>query len=289
MSDNTSFEELALTTGDVGAVTEEVVRDRVEEVVEGNYVYRNAFMDYPAQGVNSNIIKIPVPKQDSMEEFSHKVGENSEYPREEGDYTQKTLEFEKYGFEIPISMEAEQDTFINLTQDQVDRQSKQLAKDLNKEAFKKVDANVSQTVSASGGSDGVMSFGDVLAGRKELKKNQYDPDLLIADLEAVHDLMADNNFVQAGDVQDEIRRSGVVGRILGLDIVEADDDNNIVGTEDDAGAYLIDTDYFGYEGQKVPITSEQYTEDQTESEIFRIKTRMGWTVVQPEAAVKVEG
>jgi len=279
-------EELALTSTDAQPLTKEVVRDRIEDIVQSNLVWREAFMDWPAQGVDSNIVKIPVP--DDEDDFDMEVGENAEYPREEGDYSEKTLEFTKYGFEIPVSMEAQSDTFLNLTQDQVDRQARRLREHLNEQAWQIIGANAQGPVSDDGGADGTMTYGDVVAGRKSVKGSQYDPDLLIADVEAVHDLMADPNFVTESELGDEVRRSGQIGEIIGLDVVEADDDQNITGTGN-PGAVLFDTDYFGYEGQKLPITSEQYDEQQSESTVFRTKTRIGWTVIQPEAATIIEG
>ena len=284
MADDT--EELALTSADAQPLTQEVVRDRIEEIVQENLVWREAFMDYPAQGMDSNILKIPVPRDE--DDFDMEVGENAEYPREEGDYDEKTLEFTKYGFEIPISMEARNDTFLNLTQDQVDRQARRLREHLNEEAWNVIDANATGPVSDDGGADGTMSYGDIVAGRQTIKGNQYDPDLLVADVAAVHDLMADPNFVTESELGDDVRRSGQIGRIIGLDVVEADDDQNITGTGN-PGAVLFDTDYFGYEGQKLPITTEQYDEDRSESTVFRAKSRIGWTVIQPEGAVIVEG
>jgi hypothetical protein len=279
-------EELALTSTDAQPLTQEVVRDRIEEIVQENLVWREAFMDYPAEGLDSNIVKIPVP--DDEDDFDMEVGENANYPREEGDYTEETLEFEKYGFEIPISMEARNDTFLNLTQDQVDRQARRLREHLNEQAWQNIEANSQGPVSDDGGADGTMTYGDIVAGRAAIKADQYDPDLLIADVEAVHDLMADPNFVTASELGDEVRRSGQIGQIIGLDVVEADDDQNITNN-DNPGAVLFDTDYFGYEGQKLPITTEQYEEQQSESTIFRAKSRIGWTVIQDEAAVRIEG
>jgi len=280
-------EELSLTFQDIeGPITLPVLEDRVEEIVQENLVYRDVFRPYDATGISSNVVQIPVPNDDGA--HPKIVKEGAEFPRSHEEYTLKEMYFDKFGFEVPLTMEAVEDSRIDLTQDQVDRQARQMAEDVNGRAFEVIYETLGEEKESAGDADGTMTYDDVLAGRENLVSQSYSPDLLIADVKAVHDLMKADNFLRATDVGDSMRRDGAVGRIAGMEIVE-DDSGLPLGGEENPGALMVDTDLFGYEGERTPVTTEEYSEDRSQTDVYRIFARMGWLVTQPEAGVIIEG
>lgn len=285
------LEELAVEVGDIDdfRLTRPILRDRVEEIVQENLRYRQAFRDYDATDINSNTVNFPVP-DDSIGN-PDVVAEGAEFPREQETYSKKALTFEKFGFEVALTHEAQEDSMINVVRDQVDRQARQMAEEMNQQAFSVITSNYG---TIEGDADGVFTYDDVLSGRKALMQNNFNPDLLIADIDASHDLMADANFLEASEMQGKMRRSGQIGRIAGFDVVEADDGNNLVSAAGGAnsanpGALLVDTDFYGYEGTREPVSTEEYREDRTQTDVFRIYNRMGWLAIEPNAAVIIEG
>lgn len=274
------IEELDVKFSDT--INQPVIRQRIEDIVQEDLAYRQAFREYPAGNLGSNSAEIPVPADDMG--HASKVGEAAEFPREQDHYETKTLTFDKYGFEVSITYEAQEDSMLNIVQDQVDRQGRQLRETLNAEAFEHLNSNTGATV---GDGDDVMSYDDVLQSRKTLMKKNYDPDLLICDVEAVTDLMSSNNFLEASEMQGEMRRSGQVGEIAGLDVVQVADDHQINGGEHNG--FLVDTDFYGYEGVRDGIQTEEYEETRTQSDVFRVFTRMGWLTMEPDAAVTIDG
>lgn len=278
-------EELAVTVSDIDdfRLTRPILRDRVEEIVQENLQYRQVFRDFDATDINSNTVQFPVP-DDSIGN-PKVVEEGAEFPREQETYSKESLTFQKYGFEIELTHEAQEDSMIDVVRDQVDRQARQMAEEMNDQAFDVIDNNYEGTY---GDADGAFTYSDVLDGRQALLENNYDPDLLIVDLDAAHDLLADGNFLDASEMQSEMRRSGQIGRIAGLDVVEASDSNDITGT-DNPGAVMVDTDYYGYEGTREAVTTEEYEEDRTQSDVYRIYSRMGWLAIEDNALVKIEG
>ncbi len=276
-----------------GEWTLPVLRDRIEEIVQENLVYRDVFRNYDATGINSNIVQIPVPKDEMGKPKI--VDEGAEFPRTHEEYELKELEFDKFGFEIPITMEAKEDSRAGLADDQLTRQSREMAEDINLRAFEEINATlvdehnrITSDSGDTGNADGTMSYDDVLAGRRDLIKSSYNPDLLIADVDAVHDLMKSNNFLEASEMQGEMRRAGAVGRIAGMTIVEDDSGLDITGTGN-PGALMVDTSYFGYEGLRDPITTEEYTETRSQTDVYRTFARMGWLVTEPQSGIVVEG
>jgi hypothetical protein len=179
---------------------------------------------------------------------------------------------------------------IDVVRDQVDRQARQMSEEMNKQAFDVIAANNRGTV---GDADGVFTYDDVLSGRQPLMQDNFDPDLLIADLDAAHDLLQDGNFLEATEEQSDMRRAGQIGEIAGFDVIQADDDFDITGAAggntDNPGAVMVDTDFYGYEGEREPVTSEEYREDRTQTDVYRVYSRMGWLAIDPSACVVIEG
>lgn len=277
-------EELSVTFSDVEtAFSQPVLESRVEEIVEESLNFRQVFRPYDARGINSNVVEIPVPKD---EMGSPKiVGEGAEFPRDQENYTTKKLEFDKFGFEVALTMESQMNSQTDLVRDQVDKQARSMREDMNERAFDYID---NAGLTAVGDSNDTLAFSDVLAGREELVKRHYNPDTLIVNVEGAHDLLASNNFLEATEDQSGMRRSGQIGRIAGLDVIE-DDSGLSFSNADNAQGLLVDTDYFGYEGERLPVTSEAYDEKRSQTDVYRLFNMMGWLVMEPDAGVVIDG
>lgn len=277
-------EELSVNFDDVsGVLSQPVLRDRVEDIVQHNLRYRQAFRDYDATNINSDVVSIPVP-DDSMGD-PKVVGEGAEFPRDQETYYKETLEFEKFGFEVALTMEAQEDSRAGLVRDQVDRQARQMREEMNAQAFNVLTDSITQT---AGDANGTFAFDDVLKGRETLLTDSYDPDLLIVDVAGAHDLLGSNNFLEATDDQSSMRRSAEIGEIAGMSVVEDDSGLNLTGNTN-PGGLMVDTDFLGYEGTRDPVSTEGYEEERSQTDVFRIWNRMGWLTVQPNAGVIIDG
>jgi HK97 family phage major capsid protein len=285
-------EELAVSFDDVaGPLSQPVLEDRFEQIIQEQLRFRDLFRDYDATDFNSDTVEMPIPK-DAMGNPKI-VEEGAEFPRDQEEYEKKTLRFDKFGFEVALTMEAQADSRVNLVQDQVDRQARQTREEMNRQAFRTaVDAIDSGSQIVNTNADGQFDFGDILDGREVLTKKSYNPDTLIVNVEASHSLMNDGNFLEAGDDgREELRRSAQIGRIAGYDVLE--DDSGLLGsrvaTGQDPVGMLVDSDFFGYEGTRMNTTSEEYGEDRSQTDVYRVFNRMGWIVTDPESGVLIEG
>lgn len=277
-------EELAVRVADIDdfRLTRPVLRERVEEIAQENLQYRQAFRSYDATDINSPSVSFPVP-DDSMGQPKI-VEEGAEFPSAQESYSNETLTFDKFGFNAVITHEAREDSMIDVVRHQVDRQARQMAEEMNRQAFETIKNN---NLGTYGDNDGVFTYSDVLSAEEELKKRQFSPDLLIVDVGASSDIRQDSNFLEASDMQGEMRRSGQIGRIAGYEVVEANDDNVIVSGS--PGGVLIDTDYYGYEATREEITTEEFQNDETQEQVYRIYTRMGWIAIEPNACALIQG
>jgi len=123
-----------------------------------------------------------------------------------------------------------------------------------------------------------------------VRQNNYTPDTLIVDLGGYGDLLTDDNFNRATEMGDEVVRSGMIGRIAGMDVI-VDNTRDIGSTEDSGqpvGAFVVDSDHYGYELTRTPITTNEYENPERQADVMQIYTRKSWKAIFSEAAVKVD-
>ncbi|AGM11343.1 major head protein [Halogranum tailed virus 1] len=277
---------MALTTNDV--ITEDFVRETVEEVLQENLVYRQAFREISATGIQSNSYTFNIDNDDMGSPSV--VAEGEEFERDSSSVNQVTVTFKKYGGEVAITMEAMEDGMIDFKAREVEDLARAMAEKLNDEAFTELDNNVDSTV---GDSDDVLTFSDIRDGMVAVRQNNYNPDLLIVDLDGYGDLLTDSNFNRATESGDEVVATGEVGQIAGMRVVV--DNTRSIGTDEGgsdsdpkAGAFVIDTAHYGYELTRTPVSTNEYEDPERQADIMQIFTRKAWKAIFPEAAVKVD-
>jgi hypothetical protein len=268
---------MPLTTADV--ITEDFVRDTIEEVVEEELVYREVFREISATGIQSNAYTFNID-QDNMGE-PVVVGEDEEFERTESDVEQITVNFQKYGREVSITMEAMEDGMIDMKAREIEDLGRAMAEKLNDEAFNELDSNVSSTV---GDQDDTLTFSDIRDGMKSVRSNNYSPDTLIVDLDGYADLLTDSNFNRATSTGDEVVRTGEIGQVAGMDVI-VDNTHDIA---DGNGAFVVDSTRYGYELTRDPISTQQYEKPERQADVIQIWTRKSWKAIFTDAAVKVD-
>jgi len=275
---------MALTTRDV--ITQDFVRETVEEVVQENLVYRRAFREIDASNIESNSYTFYIDQDDMG--APQIVGEGEEAPRHQSTVEEQTVQFDKFMGEVTLTMEAMSDGLIEMKAREVEDVARAMAERLNEEAYDVLAANNQDVTDGEtiGDANGVLSFSDIVEGMKALREDDYTPDLLIVDVDGYTDLMTDSNFNRATESGDEVVRTGEVGRIAGMPVV-------IDTTQDIApnghGAFAIDTTRYGYELTRTPMSTNEYEEPERQADVIQAFTRKAWTVIFDEAAALIDG
>lgn len=273
---------MALTSSDV--LTEEAVRQRMEDIVEENLVFRQAFRDLDATNIDNDTFKVPRPKDNIG--HPQAIPEGAEFPRDEEDYEKVSINFTKYGFETPITREAIDDSMIDVAADHMERQGRQMAEFLNEVAFNELDANLNADSPAGGvGDSSALEFDDLVDGKQALRTDLYSPDLLIVNIQGEQDLLNSDDFRHASDLGDETLTEGAIGRVAGLDVIVSD--YGKMSTSDGEG-YIVDSDFYGYEAVREPIDTNEYEAPERQATMMQIWTRRGYKAIDPEAAIRVE-
>lgn len=278
-------------------ITEDFVRDTVEEFVEEDLVYRDAFAQIDASTIGSNAYQFNIA-QDDMGRVQV-VPEGAEVPRHQTTVKEVLVTFDKFAGEISITMEAQQDGLLDMKAREVDQLARAMDERLNYEAFVELrdnvkadaDNNPNSDTGYAGDDNGTMTFGDIRDGMIEVRQGDFSPDMLILDLEAYGDLLTDDNFNRATESGDEVVASGEIGQIAGLNVVV--DNAHAIGTEfgdnDGPGAFIVDTDYFGYELTRTSMASNRYEDDERMADNVQVYTRRSWKAIFQDAAVAIAG
>jgi len=275
---------MALTTKDV--ITEDFVRETVEEVVEENLVYRRAFREIDASNIQSNSYTFYID-DDNMGQPKI-VGEGEEPPRHQSTVSEQTVQFDKFMGEVELTMEAMQDGLIEMKAREVEDLARQMAERMNEEAFDELSSNAQTKLndgSDIGDGDGTLSFSDIVEGMKALREDSHTPDMLFVDVDGYTDLLTDANFNRATESGDEVVRSGEVGRIAGMPVII----DSTQAIEGGSGAIAVDSTRYGYELTRTPMSTMEYEEERRQADVIQAFTRKAWTTIFSEAAAVVNG
>jgi hypothetical protein len=275
---------MALTTRDV--ITEDFVRETVEEVVEENLIYRRAFREIDASNISSNSYTFYI---DNDEMGRPKIiGEGEEFPRNQSTVREKTVQFDKFAGSVSLTMESMEDGLMDMKAREIEDLARSMAEELNEEAYEELDGSARTQDNAStdiGDGNDVLSFSDIVEGLRAVRENSYTPDLLIVDLDGFTDLMTDNNFNRATESGDELVRDGEIGTIAGMPVV-VDTTQDISSGH---GAFAVDSTRFGYELTRTPVSTNEYEEPERQADVVQVFTRKAWTTIFSEAAAKIDG
>jgi len=270
---------MAFDTTDI--IDQEAVRSQVEAITQEDLVFREAFRQITTAGTANDTIKIPVVNDELSRPET--IEEGGEYPYDEEGYSTVAISREKIGQMVPITDEAEMDNIFDVVADMTERQARKLAEELDRRAHDVLSSNLNATTAGDNGD--TLAWTEVVEGRRILQDAGYDPDLLIIDPNGWEDLLNDSEFNRATGVGDQMATDGELPSVAGLDAVVSNHD----GTIGDHDAYLVDTSYYGYEATWQAADTETFREEKHDTEFLKIRTFRGWTAVDSDAAVHVQG
>jgi hypothetical protein len=272
-------------------VSEESVRQVAEDLAQENTVFRDAFRNISIPDRTGSTFDIPVPEDKLGEPTVREPGAEFDYGREE--YDAVTLEREEYASGSRITEEEIADNSFALLEDHIDRHAQKMAEKLDAEAFEVLNAAATSaapqdSISLPAGSDNGddMTFEDVIEGMEVLESREggYEGDILFVGTDAKNGIVRDlsDRGTELGD--NTITGNGIVTNYAGVDIAFS---NNNLLTDNDA--ILVDTEYFGYEGEWLPISTDQEEDFDSQSTKLQIRWKGDWVSTQPESAVRIRG
>jgi len=262
-------------------ISQEAVRSMVEERLQEQLVFREAFRPLDASNVNSNTIKVPNP-DDVMAEPAA-IEPTGEYPQTREDYTKVSIDREKYGVMIQVPEEDIMDNVFDLVSDHVDLAAQEMAEFLDGLAYAELSNNLDDDSPVTNNADDDLTYDDVLTGVAELEENSAEPDVAFFGPQGKSDILA--YLAERGtDITDEAVQTGQFGAFAGLDFMYS-----TAGELTAHNVILVDSDRYGYEATWEDVTVEEDDDFETDTQKYKTRTMKGFKAMKPEAAVEVQG
>jgi len=263
-------------------ISDTAVRQRAEEIAQEQTVFREAFRSIDIPERTGDTYGVPVPQDNLAEPVELQNGEEFPYGRE--DYTEEQIDRQYLGSGSKIPIHDRDDSVFDIVADHVDRHAQKMAEALDAQAFT-VLSNAAPSANAVSASDGnsTLEYEDINVGIETLQDREggYNPDMAFVGPQGrreILDYLADRGT----DLGDETVQQGQFANFAGLDFMFSNT-GQISGND----AYLVDTDFFGYEGIWNDISTDQEQDFDTRSLKLQIFAEMGWVATQSEAAVRV--
>jgi hypothetical protein len=253
----------------------------VEERLQEQLVFREAFRDLDATNVNSNVIKVPNPADAMAEPAAIEPG--GEYPQTREEYEKISIERQKYGVMIEVPEEDVMDNVFDLVNDHVDLAAQEMAEFLDGLAFQELSTNLASGSPVSNNADDDMTYDDITEGIATLEENNAEPDVAFFGPRGKQDILT--YLAERGtDITDEAVTTGQFGAFAGLDFMYS-----TVSDLTTHNAILVDSDRYGYEATFTPVESDEDSDFDSDTDKYKVKTRKGFKAMKEEAAVEVEG
>lgn len=278
---------MAVTASDV--ISDDDVRAILEERTQEMYQFRRAYRNHDATDLNSNQFSFP-QADDDVRDAMNEVGEQSDYPRTELNYSNVTANYTKDGFEIAISDEAVSDSVFDIVMDVTEEMAIGAESRLDSLAWSLMDpddGNNLDTTDGPIGTDGNdLNYDAVVDAYTALLDNEMSPaDFeLYVSADAFGDLAKDDNFTHATDQGDQTVRQGTLQVGFGVPIIPTN-----TGDLADDEANLIDTGKYGYESTRWDREVTNYREESQDQDVFKIRHRKDFVVMKSDAGIHIQG
>lgn len=269
-------------------VDEEAIRQTVEEIAQEQLVFREAFRDIDASGIDNSKLTVPDPEDALSSPQALNPGDT--YPSDRDSYRTVDIQREKYGNLMTVPMEDQMDHAPgDLIDQQIDRHAREMAEFLDEKAYAELNNAVAASPVAGDSNDDDLSYSDCVDGITTLESRGFDPDIVFVGPEGKNDLLTDDDFTRASEMGDDVVFNGFFGQVADVPFVYSNTgDLATPTTTDEAAAIVVDTDLLGYEATWVPIETDTDDNFETDEDQVKIRTLKGWKVIKSDAAVGID-
>lgn len=276
---------MAIEQRDVPIQPETILR-QVQERTEPDYQFRRAFRNYDASNNDAETLKFPVP-DDDLEGAVVEIGEGSEYPRGELNYSEVGADRAKYGFEMTITDEAIRFGRVDIEAETQAEMARAQMKNVDVRAFDFLNNNNNATTVGNDAED--LDFEAIVEAYEVLYSEEYNPNEfeIYVGSDGMRDLSLDDSFNRAtagGDSLVTDQGTNYLGTIYNVPVYSTN-----TGDLGDDEAFMVDTSKYGYFAEWEPMNVETYREDENDQFVYKLSAHNGFAITDSSAAVKMQG
>jgi hypothetical protein len=273
------------------------VRAVVEKIRNAKYQARRAFRRHDATDIDSNSFDFPVSNND-LDGEAVEIGENSDYPRGNLDWSKVSAAYTKYGVELPISDEAVDDSAIDVVLEAQEDLIRTEENRVDNVAFGVLSGNTNSSgpFDAGNKSANVFEYDDIVLAREQAFVDELDLGslALVAPGSNMADFLRMDEFTQASELGDMVAEMGILpnGDIVGSDaflgvVGDVPVYLSNSGAFTDGQGFLVDTSNFGYESVRWGQDVKSYREEQQDQDVWKINGRWDWVATQSSANIEI--
>lgn len=263
-------------------LSNEDMAQTLENRTEDLHQFRRAFRSHDATDIDSDSFTFPEHDDELDEDDFGEVEELAEYPHASFSTDGTTVQYTKYGFQVPISDEAVSDSKLPLRLDEFGDMARAEESKLDSVAWALMSDNLNGAGPVSS-TDGV--FETLVDGYVEMVNQGFDA----GSFEVYHspyswgEAAKDDTFNRATDQGDALARNGQLGNMFGMDHVLSNTGDLAVNE-----AILVDTSRYGYESTRWETQISSSRDEDVDADVWKIRTRKGFAVTNADAALKLE-
>lgn len=271
----------------------------VEEVRPQSYVFRRAFRNHDATNANSGSISIDEWDLDIEPDEIYEVPEGASLPRLSFDQDQHTAAYTDYGFEVPVTDKAVDDSKLDVRGQAMENMAAAEERRMDAIAGQVLSNNVSDTtVDFSSDSAGSFEYMDFVQARENALENGYNINSLegYAPATAMTDLLGMDEFTRSSELGDYVienanlpsgnlsQTPAFLGTVADIPIYLS----NVANSLGDGQALVVDTSQYGYESERESLSVDVYREEQERQDVYRAFGRYAWLSTDDDAAVMID-
>jgi len=264
----------------------ETILRMVEERTQPDYQFRRAFRDFNASDNDAETLKFPVP-EDDLEGHVVEIGEGSDYPRSELNYSEAAADRAKYGFEVSITDEAVRFGRVDAEAEAQAEMARAQMKQIDERAFEFLNTNNNDVTVGNDGED--LDFEAVVEAYEVLYSDEFNPNEmeLYVGPDGMRDLSLDDSFNRATTGGDDLvttEGTNYLGEIYNVPVFSTN-----TGDLGDDEAIMVDTSKYGYFAEWEPMNVDTYREESNDQTVYQLSAHNGFAVTEDQAAVFIQG
>lgn len=271
----------------------------VNEVRPQSYIFRRAFRNHDATGANSSSIEFDELDLDLDPSEIYEVPEDASLPRASFNQDQFTAAYTDYGFEVPITDKAIEDSKLDVRAQTIEQMAEVEERRMDSIAGNVLANNVNDTtIDNSDDSSGTLEYMDFVEARQTALDLGYNIGRLevYAPATSMTQFLGMEEFNRASELGDYVVQNAnlpdgnleqpqaFLGMIADMPVYLS----NVANALGDGQALVVDTGQYGYESVRDPFSVDVYREEQEQRDVYRAFGRYDWVATDSDGALMID-
>jgi len=223
---------------------------------------------------------ITIPRQTASTLNINRVAEGAEFPKDAEEYSSLTLTPVKYGVNIGVSDEMEEDSLFDVLRMNIDKAGYEMAVNEESLIITALDAASTAASQNVANSNATLPVTDITQAIQYLRTNNYNPTDFIIGAELENDIYNIDTFTEADKSGMNNPSNRLIGRIAGMNVIVSNAVSAKLG-------YVIDRRHAFVIAEKRPLTIRTYDDVGRDMRHAVVSQRVSVSALRNEAVSEI--